>query len=73
MVHLVNFDLINNPSVKNIEISLKIQGGKKVSQLLMFSPDDEDKQSLDFSVRNGRVVFTVPELMSYNLVVIKLK
>ncbi len=73
MVHLVNYDLIRNPSVKNIEISLKIEDGMEISQLLMLSPDDEDKQSLDFSIRNGRAFFTLPELMSYNLIVIKLK
>lgn len=72
MLHLVNYDVTRNSLVKNVGVSLKLSDGKKVKQLSMLSPDEENSQSLDFSIINGRVVFTIPRLETYGLVVIEL-
>jgi len=72
MVHLVNFNLDKNPSVTNIDISLKIQNGKKVNQITALSPDEENAQSLKYNIENGMVLFKVPRLKTYKLVVIEL-
>ncbi|MFC1562611.1 alpha-amylase family protein [candidate division KSB1 bacterium] len=72
MVHLVNYDMIRNPFVRDIEISLKIEDGKEVGKITLLSPDDGSSKSLDFSKVNGRVVFTIPLLETYRLAVLEL-
>ncbi len=73
MLHLINYDAARSPSVRNVEVSLKIPDGKNVKQLSMLSPDEESGQSLDSYVRDGRAIFTVPRLETYNLIVIELE
>jgi Beta-galactosidase len=72
MVHLINYNVEKEKSVKNISVSLKIPAGKQVKELLLLSPDRDGYESLNYSVKDGRAVFTVPNLEVYDLVVVNL-
>jgi hypothetical protein len=70
MVHLINYDVARNPLVKDIEVSLQLPKGYVVGQVLLLSPDEEKSQALSFSLNSERLVFSVPQLKTYDLVVI---
>lgn len=72
MVHLVNFDVERRPLVKYIKISLKMPDERKVERVSVLSPDEEKSRTVTYTVKNRRILFTVPRLETYNLVVIKL-
>ncbi len=72
LLHLINFDHEQNKLVKDINVSLRIPEGKQVRDLILLSPDREETESLTFNVKSGRVIFKVPRLEVYDLVVVDL-
>ena len=72
ILHLVNFDS-KNPSVKNINIDIKVPESKKVTNVTILTPDGRDDEILKFKEKGDRIEFTVPQLSVYNLVVMKLE
>jgi hypothetical protein len=73
LVHLVNYDVARTPTVRNIEVSLRIPDGKTVTQVSLLSPDAPAAQSPRFTVKEERVAFTVPRLNTYTLAVLQLE
>jgi beta-galactosidase GanA len=72
LVHLLNYDVGRTPEVRNIGVSLRVPDGKKVSEVSLLSPDEATEQAPSFTVKEGRVVFTVPRLETYTLAIVRL-
>ena len=72
ILHLLNFDYRNSP-VKNIKVEVQVQEGKKVTQVIVMTPDGSNDEILQFKDEEKRVIFTVPQLTVYNMIVIKLE
>jgi hypothetical protein len=73
MIHLLNYNMLKNERIKNIGVSLLVPEGKQVHELQLLSPDREENKPLTFNIKDGRVLFTVPLLEVYDLVVVKLQ
>ena len=73
ILHLINYNIEKEKLVRNIGVSIKIPEGRQVNELMMLSPDTEERESLTFTVKDGRTFFTVPQLEVYDLIVVKLK
>ncbi len=71
LVHLINYNVERHPTLNNIEVDLRVPEGRAVERISVLSPDEEKDQSLNFTTRNKRIVFTVPMLATYALVVVK--
>ena len=72
LLHLLNYDVARTPLVKDIEADVKIPEGKKLEQVVVLSPDEQNEQSLPYAAKDNRVIIRIPELKTYNLIVIKL-
>jgi hypothetical protein len=72
MLHLVNYNSEKEVLVKNIEVNLGIPAGKKPGRINIFSPDSIESRPLEYKVSQDRIIFTVPQLQTYDLVVIEL-
>jgi hypothetical protein len=72
MIHLLNYNVVNNKIVKNIDIDLLIPPGKHVRDIQLLSPDREKDESLPFKTMDRKVVFKVPMLEVYDLLVVNL-
>jgi hypothetical protein len=72
ILHLVNFDS-GNPSVPNIKVDILVPAGKKVTQVTVLTPDGRNDDILQFKESEERIVFTVPQLSIYDMVVMKLE
>lgn len=72
ILHLINYNVKKEDRVKDINVSLKIPVGEQVHNLKWISPDREKEEPLDFDVKDDNIVFKMPELHVYGLVVIKL-
>ena len=72
VLHLLNFDYRHSP-VKNIKVDLQIPAGKQVAQVNVLTPDGNNDEILQFKEKENRVLFTVPRLDVYNMIVIKLE
>ena len=70
MLHLINYNYNRNELVKDIKVSLRISGDKKVKDLILLSPDREGTESVPFTLKDGRIHFTVPKLQIYDLLVV---
>jgi hypothetical protein len=73
MVHLLNYDVERRPTVNNIEVSLQLPDGKTVKQVAVISPDEVAVLSLPHVVKDARVRFTLPKLVTYSIVVVTLQ
>ena len=73
MLHLINFNATKDELVKNIGVSLKIPRGKQVQELLLLSPDREKDETLHYSLAGKNIIFTIPVLETYDLVVTTFK
>lgn len=71
MLHLINYDSKRNPSVKNIKVSLHVPAGKNITQVTVLTPDGRDDENISFQLSGDKIVFTVPLLNTYDLVVLK--
>jgi hypothetical protein len=56
------------PRVENIEV--RVQGGSDLTKVSVISPDEGDLQTLAHVRREGALIFTVPSLKVYDVVVI---
>jgi hypothetical protein len=72
ILHLINFDS-KAPSVKNIKVDVQVPEGKKIAQVTVMTPDSRKDDILQFKESDKRVIFTVPQLSIYNIVVMKLE
>jgi hypothetical protein len=72
ILHLVNFDYMKS-SVKNINVEVQVPDGKNVTQITVMTPDGGSDDILKFKEDGKRIAFTVPQLLIYDLVVMKLK
>jgi hypothetical protein len=72
ILHLVNYDVAKTATVNNINVKLRLDAGKQVRDMKILSPDHQETISLKYEVKEGSVIFTVPVLNTYDLVVIEL-
>jgi hypothetical protein len=72
ILHLVNFNVKKQKIVRNIRVSLKIPKGKQVQEVLRLSPEREGKESLPYTTKSDLLIFTLPFLQVYDVMVIKL-
>jgi hypothetical protein len=72
ILHLLNYDF-RNSSVKNIKVDLLEPEGKKVREVKVLTPDGRIDEILRFESIGKRIVFTVPLLSIYNVIVMKLE
>jgi hypothetical protein len=72
ILHLVNFDSKPQP-LKNIKVDVQVPEGKKVTKITVLTPDGRVNDNLQFKENGKRIVYTVPQLSIYDLVVMKLE
>jgi hypothetical protein len=71
MLHLLNYDFKSNPFIQNIKVSIQTSQGRKINQVSVLTPDGRNDEVLLFQQTGQRLVFTVPLLTVYDLVVMK--
>jgi hypothetical protein len=72
ILHLVNFDT-KALSVKNIKVDVQVPEGKKVTKVTVMTPDGRDDEVIQSKESGKRALFTVPQLSTYDMVVMKLE
>ncbi len=73
MVHLINYNTEHDTILGNIRISMKINDGREVDHVEVFSPDTDKTFNVDFDVVENRIVFIIPELKNYDMAVIRMQ
>lgn len=71
MLHLLNYDFKKNPSLQNIKVSVNIPDGKTFSQVTVLTPDGRNDETISFRQTGQKIIFTVPVLNTYDLIVLK--
>jgi hypothetical protein len=72
LIHLVNYDLQNNPLVKDIKIRMVQPDGIVIKEIKLLSPDSgTESKLLDYKVKDGWIRFVVPGLQLYDLIAIQ--
>ncbi|MDR3736307.1 MAG: beta-galactosidase [Acidobacteriaceae bacterium] len=70
-LHWLNYQL-ETPKVAGAPVSVALPAGKHVAAIEVISPD-APTQSIKFTEKDGRVAFTLPSLVVYNVAVMHLK
>jgi len=75
VAHLVNYDApaVGLPEgrvtpVRDVQVSLPLPGGMKVSRVVQADPWEPDPEPLEFRQHGGRLKFTVPRVDTYRVV-----
>jgi len=73
ILHLVNFNVVEVPTVENVEVDLRIPEGMSVEKLSMLTAKDSgtQTQAIKFKTDGQRIQFTVPKLNAYAMLLIK--
>ena len=71
-VHLLNFDAAKSPAVRHVGVTVTDEGRRVVSEITVLSPDRAEER-VGFAAAGGLVKFTVPEVETYDLVLIRFK
>lgn len=71
MLHLLNYDFKKNPSVQNIKAAVLVPQGKTIRSITLMTPDGRHDEALLFQQKGQQIIFTVPVLHVYDLVVLK--
>jgi uncharacterized repeat protein (TIGR02543 family) len=69
VLHLLNY-AYGNGSVSNVSVSVKLPGGFLLGDVVLASPDLRGDTEIQYALEDGRLVFTVPELKIWDIVVI---
>lgn len=70
LVHMVNYNAANMPSIENIEVKCVVPEGKSANAVRWYSADLDTYRTLDFGRQGSQTVFVVPELRAYGLAAI---
>ncbi|MDB5121889.1 MAG: hypothetical protein JWP94_18 [Mucilaginibacter sp.] len=73
VLHLINFAPVSS-AIENIKVSLKIPSGKSVKGITLMSPDGVGETRLKYTENaTGQVMFSVPQLLTYGVILAELK
>jgi len=68
ILHFVNYD--QGRRLDPFRVKLKPQFKGRVSRVEILSPEFDQPEKLEFSVEGGKLVFTVPEMGMYSMIVV---
>jgi len=72
ILHLVNFDS-KNSSAPNVKVDVQVPEGKQIAQIAVMTPDGRPNEIIPFVESGRHILYTVPQLSVYNMVVMELK
>ncbi len=67
LVHLVNYNAKNVPSVQTVNVRCRLPEGKNAREVKVYSPDSVAPNTLKFNTQASRVSFTVPQVKTYTV------
>ncbi len=70
MIHLVNYNAKNVPSISSIGIKCRLSQSQAAPQAIVISPDLDAPQTLTPRVMNSQALLTVPQIQVYSIVVL---
>ncbi len=71
LLHLLNYD-VSKP-LANIPVSVLLPAGRTLGEVTLESPDEDGRQTLNFTVREGVASFRIPKLKIYDLVLLRIQ
>lgn len=70
LIHLINYNSANVPSIENIEIECEVPEANAARSVSLYSADSEVPSDLKFEMRGAKAAFTVPSLRVYCIVAV---
>ena len=70
MLHLVNYNARNTPSIKSIDVKCQLPPDKKAKEVRLITPDSANPEILKMVAGSLAVTFTVPEIKTYAVLVL---
>jgi hypothetical protein len=73
ILHLVNFNVVEVPEVKDIHVDLRLPDGQTANRVSLMVAEESGTQTQDlpFKTENGRIQFTVPRLNAYAMLLVQ--
>ncbi|HVN80242.1 MAG TPA: beta-galactosidase trimerization domain-containing protein, partial [Terriglobia bacterium] len=70
MLHLVNYNARNMPSIRSVDVNCQLPQGRTVKEVKLIAPDSSNPEILKMTVNAVSVAFTVPEVKTYAVAVV---
>ena len=70
LLHLVNYDAVRTPLLKNVQVTLQVPAGKRPSGLDLVSPDSNSQLNLSLRSDDSGAHFVIPEIRTYSVAVV---
>lgn len=71
LLHLVNFNVVREPTVRNVRVDLLIPSSFSAQAISVLTAEEQTARTLPFRTTEGRIQFTLAELGAYALAVIR--
>jgi hypothetical protein len=70
LIHLVNYDARNTPSIASVRCTLALPSGKGAKDVKMYEVGADVPRALSFSPGPSSVSFTIPEVKTYAVIAV---
>ncbi|MGO8718783.1 MAG: hypothetical protein ACLQMO_06145 [Acidobacteriaceae bacterium] len=70
LVHLVNYNPREMPSIENITVKCAVPEGKSANAVTLYSVHSDTGDAIDFRMQGENAVFSVPRLNTYGMVAV---
>ena len=70
LIHVVNFNVRNVPSIEKIEVRCAMPAGKPARAVNLYSAEMDAHEALSFRMQGGEAVFAIPKLNAYCVVTV---
>jgi hypothetical protein len=70
-IHFINYDVSGNTYVENIRVSFRLPIGATTAQVKIFSPDNDEVQSVKYVTQDGTLECELPFLKVYSVLEVR--
>jgi hypothetical protein len=70
LIHLINYNSKQAPSIGDIEVSCAIPDGRPAGAIGFYSAASDGHESLKFQMQGSNAVFTIPSIDAYCMVAV---
>jgi len=71
LVHLVNYR--GDVPAENVAVSLRLPSGRRITGVMLVSPERANELELSFQEQDGLATFSVPQVRTYEIAVVTMK
>jgi hypothetical protein len=71
LIHLVNYNVTQVPSIKNVPVKVALPGNKKAGKMVLYAPEVDSPRTIPFRIKDQYLHCVVPEIHAYAVMAVQ--